>query len=208
MTDHIQKLLNFFIQERKHHAYRQDITDKFRFAVRYREAGLSDLERSVERLRDILSEEQPVVFPDEKIAFLRTVPVLPEIFTEEESAEIRKDHYIHEQGKVCNIAPEYRLLIGKGFRVAREEIRQKICELEKKPGTESRIAYEQALLDTLDTVSVFAERYRIAAEQAGNAAVADTLSRIPEEAPETFLEALQLIQFLMKLIHYLHLDQM
>ncbi len=166
--------------------------------MRYREAGLSDLQRSVERLRDILSEEQPVVFPDEKIAFLRTVPVLPEIFTEEESAEIRKDHYIHEQGKVCNIAPEYRLLIGKGFRAAREEIRQKIRELEKEPGTESRIAYEQALLDTLDTVSVFAERYRAAAEQAGNEIVADTLSRIPEEAPETFLEALQFL----RIVHY------
>ena len=55
-----------------------------------------------------------------------------EIFTAEERDELRKTHYIHEQGKVCNINPEYIRLIAPGFDAKRLEIR---AELEKRFGS-------------------------------------------------------------------------
>ena len=119
MTDHIQELLQFFIQDRKHRALRKPEADKYRYAKIYKEKGLSDLSRSVCRLKEMLTEERPVVFPFEKIAFLRTVPTIPEIFTKEEFAIISAKNYIHEQGKVCNISPEYSLLLNTGLEKKR-----------------------------------------------------------------------------------------
>ena len=142
----------------------------------------------------MLENEVPPVYPDEKIALIRTVPQIPEIFTAEERDELRKTHYIHEQGKVCNINPEYIRLIAPGFDAKRLEIRAELeqdCTSEKKE-------YLEALLTVLDLIQAFAGRYREAAEKAGNKTVAEVFSRIPAKAPETYLEALQFL----RLIHY------
>ena len=75
------------------------------------------------RLKDMLEEERPVVFPEESIALIRTVRTVPEIFTPGESEQIYADHYKHEQGKVCNISPAYHLLLESGFANMREQVR-------------------------------------------------------------------------------------
>lgn len=56
----------------------------------------------------------------------------------------------------------------------------------------------QAMLDVLSIVTDFAARYREEALRVGNQTVADTLSKIPANAPETLLEALQFL----RLLHY------
>ncbi len=197
MTDRIRQMLNYFIRERRHHAFRKEAEDPYRFAREYAKEGLTDTERAVRRLRDMLQEETPVVFPDEQIAFLRTVPTVPEIFTPEEAEEIYASHYKHEQGKVCNLSPAYELLLSAGFAARREEIRQAKEGFERS-GDLKKAAYEQALIDTLDIISDFAGRYRKEAEKVGNQAVSDTLTRIPEQAPSTFEEALQFL----RIVHY------
>ena len=197
MTDHIQELLQFFIQDRKHRTLRAPETDKYRYAKIYKEKGLSDLSRSVCRLKDMLAEEKPVIFPFEKIAFLRTVPTIPEIFTEEEFAIISAKNYIHEQGKVCNISPEYSLLLTTGLEEKRAQISSAYDHF-KKAGDSEKAEYEKALLDTIDTILSFCDRYRQEAENQRNHTVADTLSRIPRQKPQTLLEALQF----MRIIHY------
>ncbi|MBQ6240423.1 MAG: pyruvate formate-lyase [Firmicutes bacterium] len=197
MTERIQKQLTYFVKEKGHHALRRPADDPYRFAVKYSAEGLSDLDRSAARLRDFLAEETPVVFPDEKIAGLRTVPTVPEIFTEEEQEAIRAAHYIHEQGKVCNITPEYSLLLKGGFTPVRAEIRaarQRFADA----GEADKVHYEDVLLQMLDTVSAFCERYRKAAIEAGNTVVAESFAQIPEHAPQTFLQALQFL----RIIHY------
>ncbi len=90
MTSKIRNMLDYYIVWKEHHKFRQEEKDPYRYAEDYLEKGLGDLERSVCRLRDVLSEEVPVVMPDESIAFMRTVAALPEIFTEEEFSAIKK----------------------------------------------------------------------------------------------------------------------
>lgn len=197
MTDHIKELLQFFIQDRKHRALREPESDKYHYAKIYKEKGLSDLSRSVCRLKDMLTEERPVVFPFEKIAFLRTVPTIPEIFTKEEFAIISAKNYIHEQGKVCNISPEYSLLLNTGLEKKRAQVSSAYDHF-KEAGDSEKAEYEKALLDTIDTILSFCDRYRLEAKRQGNHTVADTLSRIPRQKPQTLLEALQF----MRIIHY------
>ena len=81
MTEKIKAMKQFFITEKKHHAHRQPAVDPYLLAEKFREENTAPQQRSVERLLFVLQNETPVVFPGERIAFLRTVPVLPELFT-------------------------------------------------------------------------------------------------------------------------------
>lgn len=197
MTDRIQKMLDYYIKDKGHHQYRQPETDKYRYAVRYSEMGLDDLERSVYRLADVLAEEKPVVFPDEKICLIRTVTTLPEIFTEDEFGKIASEHYIHEQGKVCNICPDYTNLLYTGFEEKTHQIRQ-MAERFEKEGRDDEAGYEHRLLAVIESVRSFMERYAAEADNVGNHDAAKILYKLMYEAPETLQEALQFL----RVIHY------
>ncbi len=193
MTTHIENLLQFFIADKKHHAYRQEPVPADFLAREYSKDGIPDFQRAEKRLRWMLENEKPVVFSFDAIALLRTLPAIPEIFTEEEWTEIRKDHAVHEQGKVCNISPDYALLMDVGTRAKRQEI---LRVLEEAAG-ESAL-YLKSLLGTLDALENFAEKYAAEALRVGNQAVADMFKHIPWEAPRSFREALQFL----RLIHF------
>ena len=78
-TKHIQKQLDFFVRDKAHHAYRKPAGDAHALAETFAAQGLDDMQRSVARLRYVLAQETPVVFPDERITLLRTVRTIPEI---------------------------------------------------------------------------------------------------------------------------------
>lgn len=207
MTAYIEKLLERFIVEKEQRKYRNAPSSPYVEAQEYEKRGLSDLQRSVKRLAYMLAEEQPVVYPDEKIVLLRTVTTVPEIFTEREFKEIKKTHYIHEQGKVCNINPSYQMLIDNGFDTKREEIHRSMDELseaEELHGTINAAAqaekkeYLAALLEVLDLVEAFAGRYKVAAEHSGNREAAEVFNHIPAKGAKSLREALQFL----RLIHF------
>ena len=56
---------------------------------------------------------------------LRTIKKVPEIFTPEEWVEIKKDHFIHELGRVCNISSDYETTIQLGLEARRNEALQR-----------------------------------------------------------------------------------
>lgn len=197
MTEKIEKMLTYYVRNREHHKFRKSPEDKYRFAVNYEKEKLDDLERTVRRLRDMLEEETPVVIPGESIAFLRTVVTVPEIYTEAEFEELSKKHYIHEQGKVCNISPDYMQLLSCGFEEKKKEIQERIAEFEKTNDLE-KVKYEKSLFETLEAIEDFTERYAKEAERVGNQKVAELLRRVPAKKPETFLEALQFL----RIVHY------
>ena len=105
MTDYIKMLRKRFVTDAEQKKLRQPALEPYALAQEWHERGLPDHRRAVERLQAVLRREKPYVWPDEKIAMIRTVPVLPEIFTQEEWADLRAKYTIHEQGKVCNITP-------------------------------------------------------------------------------------------------------
>lgn len=195
MTAYIEKLLERFIVEKDQKKYRDTPDDPRALAAGFEEEGLPDLERAVRRLAFMLKEERPVVYPDEKIVLLRTRTTVPEIFTEREYEEIKKEHYIHEQGKVCNINPSYGMLIDAGFDKKREEIREALREQEF---SQEKKEYLEALMTVLDLIEEFAGRYREEAERVGNIEAARVFERIPSKGAENFREALQFL----RLIHY------
>lgn len=204
MNSRTQMLLDRYVVQKIQKQFRVERENPYVLAEEYHGRGLTDLERSVARLRYVLEKEKPVVFGDEMIGLLRTVPVNYEIFTETEWEDIRREHYIHEQGKVCNINPRYSLLLDRGFNEVRKEIgREKETfagtgGIEPDTAVKEKITYLNALTEVLDIIEDFAGRYGDEAERAGNPGMAAVFRRIPAEPPRTFREALQFL----RLLHY------
>ena len=92
------------------------------------------------------------------------------------------------------MCPDYGMLMADGFTERAEKIR---AQLEQAKTAEQK-EFLQAMLDVLSIVTDFAARYREEALRVGNLTVADTLSKIPANAPKTLLEALQFL----RLLHY------
>ncbi len=192
MNQNIAKLREFYIEKKEHHAYRQSGVNPNDLAQEFEKQGLSDFERAKERLKWVLENEKAVVFKGEKIALLRTIPTIPEIFTEREWAVLKRSYRIHEQGKVSNICPSYSSLIDKGF----DQVRLEIDESLKSHKDEAKVAYLKVLLETLDLLEGFAERYRLAALEVGNTTVAESFAQIPRKSPQNLRQALQFFRLL------------
>ena len=197
MNLYIQGLLDYFIIKKEHHKFRFPRQDPYILAEQFAAQGLGDMERALERLRWVLDQEKPVVLPEEKIVMLRTVTAIPEIFTPGEFEAIRKTHAIHEQGKVSNVNPRYSLLLETGTWQKRKELEEQLEEF-RNEGNAEGLRFLTILMDTLDVLESFVDKYRKEALRVGNTAAAEVLSRIPGNRPETFLEALQFL----RLIHY------
>ncbi len=197
MNESVLQLKNFFIRDKAHHSYRQMPVDRYALAEEFQKKGTPALKRAEKRLIYVLEHEKPVVFPQEKIAFMRTVPVLPELYTPEEIAELKKTHWLHEQGEVCNINVDYTMLLSCGFDRKREELKELArCRLDA--GEKEKADYLLCQERLLAAVQDLADRYCAEARRVGNETVARTLSKVPAGAPESFLEALQMF----RIIHY------
>lgn len=192
MTERIQAMRDFFVRDKAHHRVRKEKVDDYLLARQFAADQTPDTQRAVERLCWMLAQEQPHLFEQEKIAFVRTVPNVPELFTEEEMERLRKEHWIHEKGDVCNINVDYTKLLGCGFEAKKEELH---AQMQTHPEAKDYLAGQIRILDAVEDL---AERYRALAEQEGNSVVAATLSRVPKYAPRNFLEALQMF----RIIHY------
>lgn len=193
-SEHIQTQLDYFVRDKKHHAFRKEATSAQSLAPAFAAQGLSDMQRSVARLRAVLEQETPVVFPDERITLLRTVRTIPEIHTEEEDRLLHQHHAFHENGRVFNMCPDFGMLLADGFTKKAAQIKAQLAKAE----TDEQKEFLQAMLDVLDLVTAFAARYQAEAVRVGNQVVADTLAWIPANAPRTLLEALQFL----RLLHY------
>lgn len=168
--------------ERKHHSYRIPLPANIESA--YQLDNMPDYARTAKRLSIALSLETPVLFDDEIIAFTRTVPNLPFIFTDEQWSGIKGNHFIHESGTISNLSPDYAKIMGKGLAAVRAEL------------TES--SYHQAMKDSIDAVLDLTNRYEQHARAMGRIDLADTLHQVPCYAPRTFREALQSL----RILHY------
>lgn len=187
----IAELRSYFVEQKAHHAFRQPRRDRGALAKAFAAEGLSPLARAVGRVHDILDREIPVVFPNERIALMRTVPETPDLFTPEELARLREHCWIHESGDFNNFCPDYGTVLKKGFLALKAEI----AGVRQTAAPENR-AILDAMADMLDCLSQLARRYRDRAEETGSHVVAGTFSRIPDRPAETLLEALQFVRLL------------
>lgn len=197
MTDRIADMKNFFVIQKKHWEKRKPPLPAYEMAAGFKEKGLRDYERAARRLIDLLEKETPVIFPGEKIVFTRTIPSVPELFTEEEEKELRETHWIHERGDISNICVDYTMLLGKGFDRVREELLQNAGS-RRENGQEESARYLELQEAVLGALQKLSERYREKAVQEKNETAASVLSRVPAKAPVSWLEALQMF----RIIHF------
>ncbi len=186
MTERIAALKNYFVHEKKHHAFRRD--NSFIDPALYRKSELKDYQRMALRMKLFLDNEQPVLVDGEKIAFLRTLPDLPVIHTDEEWAAITANHYIHEQGRVCNLSADYAKIIGKGLNAVLKEIDAADCP--------EKHDYYEAMRMSIRAVLDLTARYAAEAGKQGKKELAALLKKVPAEPAETLLEALQSLRIL------------
>ena len=179
MTGRIASLKQF-MWEHRHHTARRALPDDLKLT--YRDPQLADVTRVALRLKQALEMETPYLFPGEWIAFTRTVPNLPFVFSDVEWKKISSAHFIHEFGNVSNLSPDYASVLSVGLLALREKLGD---------GPE-----HSAMRISIDAVLDLTRRYRQAALDAGDAALADTLDRVPALPPRTFREALQALRIL------------
>lgn len=170
-------LYRYYIIEKKHRELRTHNAREL--AQEYSAAGLSSAERMVRRFEYISSLEVPHIHPEEKIVFMRTVPKLPDVYTEEEWGEIRKDHYVHELGYVSNLSPNYEKTIAEGLLARRETADD----------------YQKRVIDAAIALS---DRYRDEAARMGKDDIVEVLERVPRYGARNFREALQFF----RILHY------
>ncbi|WP_270810112.1 pyruvate formate lyase family protein [Hungatella effluvii] len=197
MTERIERMRQFFVVDKGQKAMWQREENPYVLAEQFAAEQTPDVDRAAGRLIYVLDKEVPVLFEDERIAFTRTVTTIPEIFTEAEMEELRKEHWIHEKGDVCNISVDYTKLLNQGFDAKKAELealRQQFSQV----GEAAKAHYIKLQIDILDHVLALAARYQELAEKKGNDVVARTLKAVPAHAPQSFLEALSMF----RIIHF------
>jgi pyruvate-formate lyase len=198
MNDRISILLDN-IKQKKHHQFRQNIetTELKAFTQSLKEQELSDVLKSQKRLSWVLTKETPIILPEEKIVFTRTVCQIPEIFTDEEWNSLKEEHYIHELGRVCNISSNYEYTIEVGLETRKNEIYKALIK-HKEIGNESGIIFLQTVLQAIDDVLNLTDRYATLALNTGRSDLYKMLNQIPRYGAKTFHEALQFF----RILHY------
>ena len=193
MTDRILHQKEYFIVNKEHFGFRQKAEDSFCLAEKFAQDNVPDTQRAVLRARYILDNEKPVVFGDEKITLMRTIPFTPAIFTEGEMNELQKEYWVHESGDFNNFAPDYEKVLTTGFDRLLREIESALVRFAgDKEKTTDLIGMKEMII----SLSGLCERYRVQVEKQGNTTVAETLKKIPAEPAQTLLDALQFVRIL------------
>lgn len=195
MRERIRRMRQFFVTDKRQRERRQEQEDPYRLAKEFAREGLSDTDRAARRLIYVLEKERPVLFPDEKIVFTRTVVTVPELFTEKEMETLKKDHWIHEKGDVCNINVDYTRLMRKGLSAELSELEAQRKKFEEEGETEKAHVL-RLQTEILEAVLSLAGRYLELARSAGNEEAARLLERVPAQPPRDFAEALQMFRIL------------
>lgn len=192
MTERITRLLEY-VRSKKHRSYRQQI--ELELASEFHTKNLSDVQRAAERLTRVLEQEKPVILPDQKIAYMRTICHIPEIYTESEWQKIKQEHYVHELGRVFNVCPDYATTIASGLESRRQEIAASFKTCEARHDNEGQEVLH-AMLRVIDAVENLADRYAEEAARTGKQDIALILHRVPKYGARTFHEALQFFRIL------------
>ena len=185
MTERIQTLLNWIV-EGEHKALRAPLDEEtlanIRAQIQREDMPLS--RRAARRLRLLLENERVHVREDERIPGIRTIPEFPDIYAEGEKERIFAGHFIHEQGRVCNISSDYEGVLREGLLPRRARAEQTLAE-----GRGDRDFLESAI-ETIDAVIAFADRYAEALPDG------EGLKDAMRHGAKDFLNALRMLRML------------
>ena len=135
--------------------------------------------RAAKRLKLFLEEERIIKVQGTRIPAWRTITEFPDIYAAGEKKRLQAGHFVHEQGRVCNISSDWQGVLESGLiprrAKAEENLKNGIGEAE----------FLKAAILTIDAVVAYADRYEI-----------PTLSRAIRYGASHFEDALQTMRIL------------
>ncbi len=130
-------------------------------------SDIFSVSKRAQNLKKFTENEEPILFPDDMLGFSRSTDVkLP-------------------QGD-GNVTPNYGRIITVGFDKISEEIKESMS----KADSEEKLLCGKIMLECIEAVLEFCERYRRYAREKCCMKLFDALGRIPRRGAETFYEAL------------------
>lgn len=195
MTERMEFLRRFFIEERAHRSHRSDPMDVYTLATEFAHQGMSPMQRTVTRLIFMLEQQRPLIFPEQTILFARSLPNVPALFTPAEKQKIENKFRLHESGELSNICVDYSRFLNKGVPGMRLHIDTQRKRFEEQHMTE-QANYLSGQLQILDALRGLILRYQHEAICVGNNQSADSLDRLLQGPPKSLRDALQLLRIL------------
>ena len=196
MNTRIEKLRTYLL-DKQHHKFRRSIEDLClnTLAENFHSLDMPAVLRVATCFKAMTTMEKPVILEGEKIVFTRTISSVPSIFTEEEEATIKSEHYLHEKGYVCNISPDYAGTLSCGFdgKLALIE-----STLSKSGLTKEQTDFLQATKICIESLQDLTLCYANHAESIGENDTAEVLRKVCHQKPKTLREALQLL----RIVHF------
>ena len=141
--------------------------------------------------------ERPVILPDERIVFTRTVPAVPPIYALEDWAALTRGRTLHELGPISNICADWGMVLSQGLlgrRQVAEATRARVA------GNPEAVESLDCAIETIDAVLDLAARYAQETRAQGREDVAAILDHVPAHPPRTFHEALQALRLLQAVV--------
>ncbi|MDD3242460.1 MAG: pyruvate formate lyase family protein [Eubacteriales bacterium] len=170
-----------YLQSGAHRARRRELSPQRwqELSARIQTPSLTLPRRAALRLRLFLEEETIVRRPGERIPCWRTLISFPDLYAPGEKEGLQAGHYIHEQGRVCNISSDWEGALRDGLLPRRD----RLCALLAQK--EGDADYLTSAIACIDAVLAYADRY----EWQG-------LSHAVRHGARTYEEALQAFRML------------
>jgi formate C-acetyltransferase len=138
--------------------------------------------------------ETPVIEPDERIVFTRTLPAaIPPVYTPQEFASLTAGRTIHESGPVNNITPDWGKALSQGLLGRRQAA---LDARRRSADDPSALEFLDCAVETIDAVLNLTARYADEARRLGRTDLVDILGQVPAHPARTFHEALQSLRIM------------
>jgi len=179
------------VRAREHTKFRHPVPFKID-NDRYQREGLSWHRRCSDAFRRMCEAETPVILPDERIVFTRT---LTGVAACGEPADVRERRRTHREWSVDvgNVSSNWGMAVAQGL-LKRREIAA--ATLERMADDDETVQAMTACIETIDAVLALAARYADEARRQGRDDLAEILDRVPAHPPQTFHQALQSLKFI------------
>lgn len=154
--------------------------------------GLSWMQRAALLTRRMCEAEarSPVIVPDERIVFTRTVKQVPPIYSARQVRQLTAGRTLHELGPISNICADWGMVLAHGL-LGRKEVALAARAREGARAGAEAVEFLDSAVETIDAVLALADSYATAARAAGREDLAAILGRVPAYPARTFHEALQ-----------------
>ncbi|MDD5260492.1 MAG: pyruvate formate lyase family protein [Methylacidiphilales bacterium] len=155
--------------------------------------GLSWSRRISRKLLRFCEAETPVIFPDERIVFARTLPHAGDQMVPEDIRKRCEEEGLRVGFPMENVCADWDMALSQGLLGRREAA---LAARKRFARDVQATEFLDAAIESIDAVLILTEKYAKAARTLGMEEVAAILARVPAGKPGGFHEALQSLRIL------------